>query len=214
MKSTSTIRIVLLASSALMGALALGEVASANTYDFLETFEASGTIGGKTFTDKLIDLTGFATAAPVLVNPDPSNQVYNIQLLSEGVSGILDTGQMFSAQFLVPSFVFSFSSFGNAGFGTGDAVLAGTYSPSSFVGFDLSHSIGPVVGLLGTQAYTNFAATTSGYFILDPGTGSSTFQEVVSTVPEPSTWALMIAGIGVVGATLRFRRRSGSPATA
>ncbi len=36
----------------------------------------------------------------------------------------------------------------------------------------------------------------------------------VSAAPEPSTWALMIAGVGMVGAALRFGRRVGSPATA
>jgi hypothetical protein len=52
--------------------------------------------------------------------------------------------------------------------------------------------------------------------MLEP-TGNSTFQEVVtplSAVPEPSTWTLMIAGIGMIGAALRFGRRGGSPATA
>ena len=36
----------------------------------------------------------------------------------------------------------------------------------------------------------------------------------ISAAPEPSTWALMIAGVGMVGGALRFGRRSGSPATA
>ena len=36
----------------------------------------------------------------------------------------------------------------------------------------------------------------------------------VSSAPEPSTWALMIAGVGLAGAALRLGRRSGSPATA
>ena len=36
----------------------------------------------------------------------------------------------------------------------------------------------------------------------------------VSAAPEPSTWALMIAGVGLAGAALRFGRRTGSPATA
>ena len=33
-------------------------------------------------------------------------------------------------------------------------------------------------------------------------------------VPEPSTWALMISGVGLVGGSLRSRRRSGALATA
>lgn len=33
-------------------------------------------------------------------------------------------------------------------------------------------------------------------------------KEIVSPVPEPTTWALMILGFGLVGSALRTRRRS------
>lgn len=33
-------------------------------------------------------------------------------------------------------------------------------------------------------------------------------EDIVSPVPEPTTWALMILGFGIVGSALRTRRRS------
>ena len=47
------------------------------------------------------------------------------------------------------------------------------------------------------------------YLVADPreqvSEGGGIFLSVSAT-PEPSVWALMIAGIGVLGATLRFHR--------
>lgn len=33
----------------------------------------------------------------------------------------------------------------------------------------------------------------------------------IALVPEPATWAMMVGGFGLVGATMRRRRRSGAP---
>ncbi len=46
------------------------------------------------------------------------------------------------------------------------------------------------------------------------GLGNSTFASAVSAAPEPSTWALMIAGVAMIGGMLRFGRRRASIATA
>ena len=40
-----------------------------------------------------------------------------------------------------------------------------------------------------------------------PASGDLTFSEGLSAAPEPATWGLMILGFGVVGSTLRRRRR-------
>jgi hypothetical protein len=34
------------------------------------------------------------------------------------------------------------------------------------------------------------------------------FMEVTAAVPEPATWAMLLAGVGAVGAALRIDRRS------
>ena len=49
--------------------------------------------------------------------------------------------------------------------------------------------------------------------VFSDNTGSFTIS-VGEAAPEPSTWALMIAGLGVVGVALRSGRRRGSIAPA
>lgn len=39
------------------------------------------------------------------------------------------------------------------------------------------------------------------------GNGTLTISNVVAGVPEPATWAMMILGFGLIGATMRYRRR-------
>ena len=46
------------------------------------------------------------------------------------------------------------------------------------------------------------------------GFGNLTFASAVSAAPEPSTWALMIAAVAMIGGILRFGRRRASIATA
>jgi hypothetical protein len=43
----------------------------------------------------------------------------------------------------------------------------------------------------------------------DPGTVKGDFKLLSNAVPEPATWAMMITGFGLVGATLRRRRSVG-----
>ena len=65
--------------------------------------------------------------------------------------------------------------------------------------------IGPD-GSYGVTAFAEGSAKTSGVGVV---------TVTVSAAPEPSTWALMIAGVATVGGMLRFgRRRSGALAVA
>jgi hypothetical protein len=56
------------------------------------------------------------------------------------------------------------------------------------------------------------------YFIFDPGTDKEVFEGIfptfvsiglVSAVPEPTSWVMMIAGLGITAAMLRRRRVPG-----
>jgi Domain of unknown function (DUF4394)/PEP-CTERM motif len=76
------------------------------------------------------------------------------------------------------------------------------------VGFDISGRTG--------LAYVNID---SAFYRLNLGTGSATFVDTIGAgpligiaatgaVPEPSTWMMMLAGFGIIGAAVRRRRPS------
>lgn len=88
------------------------------------------------------------------------------------------------------------ASAGAGGFGYNDAVFTS----------DLGHTVswqGISKLVVGGQEVTDYAA-------FSPDTGFDFvrgFQSPTGAVPEPSSWALMIAGFGLLGATCRLRRR-------
>ena len=91
----------------------------------------------------------------------------------------------------------------NLVFGSGvDPVL----NPQSF-----SNDYDPQIGYESLwSSYSNkgtsaqLYATSYSYDVLDPTGGPTVFT---SAAPEPGVWALMIAGLGLIGAALRFSRR-------
>lgn len=72
--------------------------------------------------------------------------------------------------------------------------------------------------LLGSLGWgLNYQNTGTIKLILPPGVTYTSDSGVFLTggaVPEPSAWALMLAGVGGVGAMMRMRRRTASPALA
>ena len=53
-----------------------------------------------------------------------------------------------------------------------------------------------------------------GTFTIADGNTDGEGTLTISAAPEPGAWALMVAGLGVVGAFLRIGRKQGSPQTA
>ena len=79
---------------------------------------------------------------------------------------------------------------------------------ASFATYDLTSSIGPVVGSGVINPGSSFP-TSGGAFVLT-SVGESTFTAATSAIPEPSTWAMMLigfAGLGYAG----YRRATGRP---
>ena len=65
-----------------------------------------------------------------------------------------------------------------------------------------------VFSLLGTTVTFGFSDNSSAVysFVDDPADGAGLRLNTVSAVPEPATWAMMIAGFGMVGSMVRRRR--------
>ena len=93
--------------------------------------------------------------------------------------------------------------------GTGFSILSGG-TISSNIGINASHSItigfdtltsGSFTGLL---TFNPLSVNTSGTSSMTP----ITMDLQAMVVPEPSTWAMMVGGIGMLGFVQRLRRRS------
>jgi hypothetical protein len=83
---------------------------------------------------------------------------------------------------------------------------------SPLLTYDLKSSLGPVQ--VGGNGFAIPFLTTGGVFPTYGGlmsftgeTANMVFSAVVSDVPEPSTWAMLLVGFGGLGAVMRTRRR-------
>lgn len=85
--------------------------------------------------------------------------------------------------------------------------IASNYSSNAFVS---AISVGAGSGALAT--YHAFADNVSLGTI--SGVTTFNFERTAAAVPEPATWAMMLIGFGMIGATSRYRRRSSSAAIA
>ena len=93
------------------------------------------------------------------------------------------------------------------------------YDPHGITFAGLGATFSPAGQLLGfgTGSDDHFATSTGGYLfaadIYDKGTGQTYnvaakyAEKIMTSVPEPQSWALMILGFGGIGAALRTQRR-------
>lgn len=98
--------------------------------------------------------------------------------------------------------------------------IVGSYSSATSVSGSIGHDDGAsVYDDLGNAVYSSPAETSliTGNFVLPAGShtftvdyvegnGSPSVLNLTIAVPEPATWAMMIAGFGMAGAMLRRRR--------
>ena len=96
-----------------------------------------------------------------------------------------------------------------------NGVLLGTTSvptDGTYVGYDISSVLSNPVFSHGTFALPTGLDTITGN-LTDLTVGEGDFAFAVTGVPEPATWAMTIAGMGLMGAMLR-RRRHAAPVAA
>jgi len=81
--------------------------------------------------------------------------------------------------------------------------------------YNMASPIGPVSGTATLLQWTNSPVTTTGgTLVFNSASTSGTFQAVttVSTVPEPETFAMLLAGLGLMGTIAHRRKQKGSAA--
>jgi hypothetical protein len=81
---------------------------------------------------------------------------------------------------------------------------------ASFATYDLTTSMGPIVGGSAFNAGSSFA-TTGGAFVLTSA-GDATFTAATTAIPEPSSWVMMLTGSACLGYA-GYRRARAAHAT-
>ena len=82
----------------------------------------------------------------------------------------------------------------------------------SFLDGDLVESLKTTTDYSSSNNYYGFTGSSFDYILIDPGSTSNYVLldniSFGSAAPEPGTWALMFAGVGLIGGVLRARRRA------
>jgi hypothetical protein len=106
-----------------------------------------------------------------------------------------------------------FALLGNGSVITSQTVANTAVTQNGLTNYTLLFTTGASGGFVGDaltiQLQANKASYPAGYAYSDPGGEEAIFDDVVVTVPEPSTWALMLAGCGLFGFfTWRWTKRA------
>ncbi|MES2951810.1 MAG: FxDxF family PEP-CTERM protein [Pseudomonadota bacterium] len=179
--------------------------ANASPIQFIFTGVGSGSLGGVGFSDTAFVFTAFGDTASAQSCWSGSTTCTFIASSSAEVS---------------------LSGIGNYDFLTGTR----TFDNNGFVGFsryelfnrsdlynvfnvgsayDMASPIGPVSGNASLLQWSNgTVSTTGGALVFNSASTSGTFQAVmVTAVPEPETYAMLLAGLGLVGSVARRRKQ-------
>jgi hypothetical protein len=99
---------------------------------------------------------------------------------------------------------------GSNGFGGTSAAAgysAGAGTPGTFAQLQGSLVNGALIDGGSNALTANSNIGVAGRYLFNVRDGSVTAPPVGSAVPEPATWAMMIGGFGMVGGSMRYRRR-------
>jgi hypothetical protein len=195
---TSTIRLFT-ASLTLAAGLALSGAVRAELTQYTYQVNASGQLNGQSFSNAsvTVTLTGESTA---------SYQPCDFCYLVLADTTLIEVAGVGSDSFTQP--ITAVSNFVDGYIGFGEPISDyGIYFLASpaIVGYMLQAPLGPVSGVVDGNPGVAFA-TLGGSFTFDSSDSAGTFQAAAVQVPEPGTWALMLAGMAGIGRIVRQRR--------
>ncbi|HEX4179367.1 MAG TPA: PEPxxWA-CTERM sorting domain-containing protein [Caulobacteraceae bacterium] len=198
-------RIALLAAVAMLSA---GQAAHAATITYIFTGTASGSLGATPFTDASFTVTEIGDTTAIIPPGGPGGEFFapitDATFTVDGSSGSLSGMGLTNTVVLNPS-----SSFPAIVFGQGNSlggVAEGLINPA----FETYGLAGPFPLTSGTPSFIPQVYVTSAGASLEFDSASSVSFQAIGGVPEPATWAVMLAGFGGLGAVMRGRRRAQS----
>jgi PEP-CTERM motif len=186
-----------------IGAVGFASPTFAGLITYTDTFTASGSLGGESFTDENVVITINANTEDVTGLPSNPAVV--------ATSSSLKIGSSSATAFLDPIRVQSLFVSGGVVITDTDVSEMVTVYDDAFLGYDLTTSIGPVTSSDSLFAISSAFPTAAGSFQITSYAGSpdSPLTTVFTAraapaVPEPSSLMLLSAGFG--GLILRRRR--------
>ena len=162
---------------------------------YTESATASGSLDGISFTDATVFLSMTNDTTNVVASPPP------FTIFTNSGTATVSVGGGPAVTFIDQDEVFSFPLEQRVGFSVAlGGIIILDVNSASFATYEMTTSIGPIVGTSDINAGLSFA-TTGGAFVLT-SVGDATFTATTTTIPEPSTWAMMalgFAGLGFLG---------------
>lgn len=172
--------------------------ANASPIEFIFTGTGSGSLGGVGFTNAAFVLTEFGDTASIQSCGSGCTFI-------DSISATVSLSGIGNFAFVTGTRTFDYMGligFSRAGAGGADLYNVFDVGPA----YDMASSIGPVAGKAELLQWTmETVFTTGGALVFADAVTYGTFQ-AVAAVPEPETYAMMLAGLGLLGFMARCRK--------
>jgi hypothetical protein len=180
-------------------AFGLASAARADIIMYTESFQATGTLGGQSFTDQSVTLTAFGDTSTLFSTPSIAEV--------DAVTSTVAINGVATANFTDSLNVFVVYGFGGIfGFTDPDSSTGGDIldvRASPFLTYDLISPIGPIAGSFADYFSLNNPTGTSAGDLVFTSVADSVIV-TASAVPEPSS--LVLVALGFLGTVCYARR--------